>query len=74
MGDVDAILESSSVGVVMRNSDDASRAHALASIVAMASDPQIAERCVAVARARFSLEAGVRQYDAFYRALTADSR
>jgi glycosyltransferase involved in cell wall biosynthesis len=66
IGDVVEIVEADRTGIVLAALDDQSIAKAAASLVALAREPGIAERCVAAAHRRFSLLDGVERYRALY--------
>lgn len=55
IGDIDELLASDRVGVVVENFDDPNLALAAGAALALASEPGIAERCREVARKRFDL-------------------
>jgi glycosyltransferase involved in cell wall biosynthesis len=69
VGDVDAILARDRVGVTLRDSTDGGRREAIRALVALSEERDVKERCVAAAFRTFSLEGGVRAYDALYREL-----
>jgi len=71
IGDVEAMLEESHVGVVLRDFSDAEMRLAVARLVALAREEGIRERCAAAARRFFSLENGVAAYGSVYRRLGA---
>jgi glycosyltransferase involved in cell wall biosynthesis len=74
VGDVDRILESEKVGVVLRGDDDAARLQAVEELLSLAAQPGIQERCVAAAARHFALDAGIRAYDALYRELVTPAQ
>lgn len=71
VGDMDAHIAESRVGVVLRSYDRAAYAAALRELEALRRDPELAERCRQTARTRYDLEsiAGVR-YRRLYDALS----
>ena len=56
IGDFDALLEAEGVGVVVREFTREAYAEAAERALALAGDPEVRGRCVAVARSRFDLE------------------
>lgn len=71
IGDLDAIVENERIGLVLRaETDDGLRA-AVATLLQMAADPAIRERCRMVARRLFSVELGARSYAQLYRDVVA---
>jgi glycosyltransferase involved in cell wall biosynthesis len=68
IGDVDALVAGSRVGVLLEDLSRPAYASAARQILALAEDPQCADRCRAVARAHLSLhEVGIPRYDRLYR-------
>lgn len=66
VGDMAEVLESEQVGVAIRSFAPAAIAAGLQALLALADDPDTAPRCVAAAHQHFSLEEGVRRYQAVY--------
>lgn len=71
IGDLDAIVEEEGVGLVLRAETDEGLRAAVATLLQMAADPAIRQRCRAVARRLFSVELGVRSYAQLYRDVVA---
>jgi len=69
IGDVDAYLLRGQAGVSIAAFDEEAYAAGLADLLALVDDPDVAARCLKLARDEFSLESGVRRYDAIYRSL-----
>lgn len=70
IGDLDELLVSSRIGVVVQGFDPAGAAEAAAEALALAQDPQVSMRCVAAAREHFDLQhIGGTRYRALYRRL-----
>jgi glycosyltransferase involved in cell wall biosynthesis len=69
IGDVEEIVEGSRVGVALRNFSQSEMRDGVARLIALAREDGIHERCVAAARAFFSLDDGVAAYRTIYRAL-----
>jgi glycosyltransferase involved in cell wall biosynthesis len=74
VGDVESILESERVGVILHEMTDAARRAAVSALVALSEDSGIQQRCAAVAAKAFSLTDGVRAYDALYRDVQSRER
>lgn len=70
VGDVDAYLAQGRAGASIAAFNDAAYAQALTELLALVEDPDVAGRCLQLARDEFSLESGVRRYDAIYRSLS----
>jgi hypothetical protein len=70
VGDVDAYLAQGRAGASIAAFNDAAYAQALTELLALVEDPDVAGRCLQLARDEFSLESGVRRYDAMYRSLS----
>jgi glycosyltransferase involved in cell wall biosynthesis len=73
IGDLDEIVEEHRVGVVVRGDDHAAIEQASRDLLELAADPELADRARAIARERFTLEAGAASYRALYDRLTARS-
>lgn len=71
VGDQAEVLRRGGVGIVVEQFTPEAFAQAAAELAAKLAEPDLAQRCVAVAQAEFSLEGGVAAYDALYRELTA---
>lgn len=71
VGDMAAVLEDERVGVALKAFDADSVKAGLAALLALVDDPLTATRCVAAAQKHFSLEEGVRRYEAIYDELTS---
>jgi glycosyltransferase involved in cell wall biosynthesis len=56
VGDMDEMVETAAVGVVVRSLDSSTYSEAARKALALANDPNIASRCAEVARKRFDLE------------------
>ena len=69
VGDAGRLVASDGVGVVVDAADDATVGPAALRLAALADDPAVRARCRATAQQRFSVEAGVADYDALYRRL-----
>lgn len=69
VGDVQAILSGEEVGEVVDGFDADHLEPAVRRLLALAEDPQVAQRCRRVAERVFSLEQGVGKYARCYRAL-----
>lgn len=69
VGDVDVYLAQGRAGASISAFNEAAYAQALTELVALVKDPDVAARCLQLARDEFSLESGVRRYDAIYRSL-----
>jgi glycosyltransferase involved in cell wall biosynthesis len=69
VGDVEEVLRSNRVGVVVRGFGDDELRAGVDELLALASDDDTANRCVATAHAELDLAEGVRRYDAIYESL-----
>lgn len=69
VGDMAEVLETDRVGVAVANFEPTVVRDGIKRLLSMIIDPDTRERCVASAHARFSLDEGVRRYDAIYRSL-----
>jgi glycosyltransferase involved in cell wall biosynthesis len=70
VGDVVEIVEGNRVGVVLHDFTETGRHEAAAALIRLSRELGIRERCVATARALFSLEDGVEAYRRIYDGLT----
>jgi glycosyltransferase involved in cell wall biosynthesis len=68
IGDVEALLEARSVGVILRETSPAGKARAVKQLMELADDPETRRRCVEAADS-FSLERGVHAYDRLYQGI-----
>jgi len=66
VGDMEQILAGENVGVVLREFTQPAQAAAVEQLLELVGEPQIRERCVAVASRYFSLEDGVKSYNQIY--------
>jgi glycosyltransferase involved in cell wall biosynthesis len=73
VGDMAEILEIDRVGVAIADFDPASICAGMARLLDLVADPEAASRCVAAAHAYFSLDEGVRRYQAVYSSLETTS-
>jgi len=78
IGDVAENLEETGTGIVLPKSADqrvdlTNLDTALESLYEMTQEPQMAQRCRGAAEARFSLKAGVAEYDRIYRHLADEN-
>jgi glycosyltransferase involved in cell wall biosynthesis len=71
VGDTQEVLEGNCVGVAMRGNSVEDRRANMARLLELVRDPETARRCVATARALFSLDGGVSRYRELYKALTS---
>jgi glycosyltransferase involved in cell wall biosynthesis len=71
VGDMAEILEADRVGVAIADFDPATIRAGMARLFELVADPATASRCVASAQSHFSLDEGVRRYQAIYRSLEA---
>lgn len=71
VGDVEAILEGDRVGAVIRDFSEEGKRAAVARMLALLEEPNIAARCVSAARAWFALSDGVAAYRDIYRELAS---
>lgn len=69
VGDMAEVLEGEQVGAALKAFDEESLIGGLHEIVKLARDPAARVRCVAAAHRYFSLDEGVRRYEAIYREL-----
>jgi glycosyltransferase involved in cell wall biosynthesis len=69
IGDVAEIVEQERVGIVAEGFSREQLGTAVRGLVALAAEPEVRQRCMAAARRRFSLEAGVGAYQAIYETL-----
>lgn len=67
VGDMAELLRMDGVGVVVDAMDAASLECGVKNLLALCTEPDIRERCVASAQRHFSLDAGVRRYAGVYR-------
>jgi glycosyltransferase involved in cell wall biosynthesis len=72
VGDVETILEGNRVGVALDSFEADEKERGIDELVELAHHDVIRGRCRAVAEDYYSLEAGVRSYDAVYRAVGTD--
>jgi glycosyltransferase involved in cell wall biosynthesis len=70
IGDLDEIVDQHRLGVVVRGDDEASLARASKELLELAADPDLPARARAVARERFTLDAGADAYRHLYEELT----
>jgi len=66
VGDLDALVSSRGVGVVLRGEDDAALREAAGRLRALAADPAARDRCRRLAAERFDVAWGARRYAALY--------
>lgn len=71
VGDVAQIVTDHCVGVLAASSSDADMIAALDALDALMADPALPARCRAAAETVFSLERGVAEYNALYRAISS---
>jgi glycosyltransferase involved in cell wall biosynthesis len=69
IGDFDTILSAEGTGIVLSDLTPASLAKGAQEVVNLAGQPEVRRRCRESAQRRFSLEEGVRRYDAIYSSL-----
>lgn len=69
VGDMAHILESEQVGIVLRDFTEAAMRDAVASLLDLARQPDIRQRCRQVAQKFFSLESGIQRYMDIYHEL-----
>ena len=74
VGDVAEDLAETGAGLAIDRFDDATLEAALKRLIEIANRPGIAGECRAAAEARFSLSAGVAEYDRVYRSLVGGGR
>jgi glycosyltransferase involved in cell wall biosynthesis len=72
VGDVEDDVNSTRTGVVINDMAQETLRLALRTLLSVASEPGIAERCRRAAETRFSLESGIEQYSAIYTSLVTD--
>jgi glycosyltransferase involved in cell wall biosynthesis len=72
VGDMAEILRNDRVGIATQALDAPSIDAGVLELVALAADPGIRQRCTQAAEQHFSLEEGVRRYDAVYDRLDGD--
>jgi glycosyltransferase involved in cell wall biosynthesis len=73
VGDVDELLESTDVGIVVRSFDHQANADAAREVLALTARPDIAARCLEVAARRFDLErVGATGYARVYERIRKD--
>ena len=70
VGDVDVYMAQGRAGASISAFNDAAYARALTELLELVKDPEIAARCLRLARDEFSLESGVHRYNAIYNSLT----
>ena len=69
VGDMAEILEGDRVGVAISSFDPEAIAAGLKRLLSLLDEPDIHERCINAAKKHFSLEQGVRRYQAVYESL-----
>ncbi len=69
VGDLDSVLENEGVGVLVKGFSEEEYRRAAEGLARLLRDPATAARCRDLAKARYSLEAGVTAYHELYRAL-----
>jgi glycosyltransferase involved in cell wall biosynthesis len=69
VGDVADIVRAHSVGVLVEDASDEAMDRAVADLLALCEDPELANRCRGIAEDLFSLESGAETYDQLYREL-----
>ena len=69
VGDLDALVEETGVGVLVHDETEAGLAAAARRLRELAEDPRMHERCREVARDRFGLDRGAGSYAVLYRRL-----
>lgn len=73
VGDIDELLESTDVGIVVRSFDHQASVDAARQVLALAAQPDITARCVEVARRHFDLErVGASAYSRVYERIRKD--
>lgn len=72
VGDMQAILEEDRTGVVLGGFTEDERRQAVKDLLALASEPDVAARCVRTAQRHFALAEGVARYQVIYRRLAND--
>lgn len=73
LGDVERLVAEHRVGVVLRSEDEAGFAEAAQAVTELLADPDLVDRCRALARERFDVEAGVAAYAELYRRLLSSA-
>ena len=71
VGDMAKILEADDVGIAIADFEPATIAAGMVELLTLVDDPEVGARCVTSAQAHFSLDEGVRRYQAVYRSLEA---
>lgn len=66
VGDLESIVESHRVGVVLRAEDDDSVVAAATAVRALAADPAVRNRCRQLALERFDVDTGSARYADLY--------
>jgi glycosyltransferase involved in cell wall biosynthesis len=74
VGDLEAIVDSCRVGVVLRGEDDRALADAAARLRVLSADPDVRTRCRKLAEGRFDAARASAQYAAIYRTLAGAVR
>jgi glycosyltransferase involved in cell wall biosynthesis len=74
VGDVEAVLEPSRVGVLVRSFDDDGYHDAAARLASLLDDPGVGARCRRLAETRYDLETAVDRYYQLYHELTGEER
>jgi glycosyltransferase involved in cell wall biosynthesis len=75
IGDVDDLLTSEKVGVIVREFDEAGYAQAADGVLALVAEPEIRSRCIEVAHRFFDLdEVGGKRYRAVYGRIEAEQK
>jgi len=69
VGDVEGDLAETGTGIAISAFDDETLRDAIMRLIAITKEPGIAAKCRRAAEERFSLESGVKRYDAIYRSL-----
>jgi glycosyltransferase involved in cell wall biosynthesis len=72
VGDIEQIILSHRVGVIVRGASEVELHDALDELVILLEDPGLSSRCRAVAEAYFSLEAGTQAYLEVYRSIISN--
>ncbi len=70
VGDVAELFEGAGVGPCLQSFSRVEVDHAVAEVLRLIADPEISRRCRRLAETNFSLERGVKAYDAIYQSLT----
>ncbi|ULQ46700.1 glycosyltransferase [Flagellatimonas centrodinii] len=71
VGDMAELMEADQVGIAIADFQPSSIREGMSRLLALVADPDVGARCVASAQAHFSLDEGVRRYQAVYRSLEA---